>query len=75
MRWSSRGKRRGCPSKTCRAGDPAILNLNEAEVPSDVQERLFARGLSVYGLKKCAYCGAVWVIAPGHEENIVKALE
>lgn len=54
-------KKYGCPSDNCMAADPHISSKSYASLPEEVQQELKNRNLDKGDLKRCSYCGNVWV--------------
>jgi hypothetical protein len=50
-----------CPSKACSATRPNIFNHMFEQLPDDVQDKLKELSLDKVSIKRCGYCGDIWI--------------
>lgn len=50
-----------CASKDCGAANPTVVNIVLGRLPDEVVEKLKQKGLDREMLRKCVYCGNIWI--------------
>lgn len=50
-----------CASKDCGAANPIVVNIASDKLPNKVIEKLKEKGLDREMLRKCTYCGNIWI--------------